>query len=53
MLNAVGFRLLNCGWSEEELRTAGGDAGVVVHPLKLNSSYAKINVRFLDLFLYE
>ncbi|PKI70385.1 hypothetical protein CRG98_009265 [Punica granatum] len=36
-------RLFNSGWSEEEVRTAGADAGVVAHPLKLNSAYSKVN----------
>lgn len=38
-------RLLNC-WTDEEVKVATGDSEshLAVHPLKLNSSYATVNV---------
>lgn len=46
-LNVFIFRLLKHCWTDEEVRVATGDAesNLVVHPLKLNSSYATVRVQ--------
>jgi len=49
-------RLLDC-WTDEEVKTATGDSEchLAVHPLKLNSSYATVNVpihSFVACYLY-